>query len=292
MNLLALSIGFGFVTASVLALAAVGLSLQFGITNYINFAYGDFLTLGAYLAWVANTTFQLNIWLSLVLAAVGVGIFGIVVNALLLRPFVKKGVPLLFLLLVTFALSLLMSNGMLVIWGPDFQQFNVPAETALHVGPFVLTQSQLLIIALAVGVMLGVHTLLTRTRIGKAMRATSDNPDLAIGSGINTDRIALITWFASGCLAGAAGVVLALNTTSFQPGSGADFLFVIFAAVILGGIGQPYGAMLGAFCIGMITEVSAVFVGGQYKTDVAFAILVLVLLLRPQGLIPSRGKST
>ena len=290
--MLALSIGFGFVTASVLAVAAVGLSLQGGITNYINFAYGDFLTLGAYLAWVTNTAFQMNIWLSLVLAAIGVGLFGIVVNALLLRPFVKKGVPLLFLLLVTFALSLLMSNGMLVIWGPDFQQFNVPAETAMHIGPLVLTQSQLLIIALAVVVMIAVHTLLTRTRIGKAMRATSDNPDLAVGSGINANRIALITWFASGCLAGAAGVVLALNTTSFQPGSGADFLFVIFAAVILGGIGQPYGAMLGAFCIGMITEVSAVFVGGQYKTDVAFAILVLVLLLRPQGLIPSRGKST
>jgi branched-subunit amino acid ABC-type transport system permease component len=291
MNLLLLSIGFGLVTASVLALAAVGVTLQFGVTNYINFAFGDFLTLGAYLAWMPNTILGLNIWASLIVGALGVGLFAVVINIVLLRPFIKRGVPLVFMLLVTFALSLLMVSGMLAIWGAQLQKFQMPSESNIQLGPFQMTQSQLGIIVLAIVVMLAVHLMLTRTKLGKAMRAVSDNPDLALGSGIEIDRISTITWFVSGCLAGGAGVVLAINITSFQPAMGVDFLFVIFAAVILGGIGSPYGAMLGAFCIGMLTEVSAVVVGGQYKTSVAFAVLVLVLLLRPKGLIASVGKT-
>jgi branched-subunit amino acid ABC-type transport system permease component len=289
-SVLALSFGFGLITASVLALAAVGLSLQFGVTNYINFAYGEFLTLGAYLAWTLNHA-GLNIYLAVVVATLLMGVFAVLLNQFLLKPFTKKGVPLLFLLVVTFGLSLFLSNLILALWGPNFKSLDVARETPHAYGPLLFTTSQLTIIAIALLVMGGVHLLLTRTEIGKAMRAMSDSVDLAQVSGIDTDRITAFTWLLSGCLAGLAGIVLVINITSFLPSVGGEFLFVIFAAVILGGVGSPYGAMLGALVIGLATEMSAVLINSAYKNDVAFALLILTLLLRPQGIIRMAGKA-
>ena len=291
MSVLALSFGFGLITASVLALAAVGLSLQFGVTNYINFAYGEFLTVGAYLAWMLNRTLGLNIWIAMVIAVLLMGVLAVLLNQFLLRPFTRKGVPLLFLLVVTFGLSLFLTNLILAIWGPDFKSLNLPREIPHVIGPFLFTTSQLIIIAVAVAAMGAVHLLLTRTEIGKAMRAMSDSADLAQVSGIDTDRITSFTWLLSGGLAGLAGIVLAINITSFQPSFGGEFLFVIFAAVILGGVGSPYGAMLGAVIIGLTTEMSAVLINSAYKNDVAFGLLILTLLLRPQGIIRMAGKA-
>jgi branched-subunit amino acid ABC-type transport system permease component len=289
-RVLALSFGFGLITASVLALAAVGLSLQFGVTNYINFAYGEFLTLGAYLAWTLSHI-GINIYLSAAIATVLMGVFAVLLNQFLLKPFTKKGVPLLFLLVVTFGLSLFLSNLILAIWGPNFKSLDVLRETPHAIGPFLFTTGQLVIITIALVVMGGIHLLLTRTEIGKAMRAMSDNVDLAQVSGIDTDRITSFTWLLSGCLAGLAGIVLVINITSFLPSLGGEFLFVIFAAVILGGVGSPYGAMLGALVIGLATEMSAVLINSAYKNDVAFALLILTLLLRPQGIIRMAGKA-
>ena len=133
MSVLALSFGFGLITASVLALAAVGLSLQFGVTNYINFAYGEFLTLGAYLAWTLNHI-GLNIYLSAAIATLLMGVFAVLLNQFLLKPFTKKGVPLLFLLVVTFGLSLFLSNLILAIWGPNFKSLDVARETPTRLG--------------------------------------------------------------------------------------------------------------------------------------------------------------
>ena len=145
-----------------------------------------------------------------------------------------------------------------------------------------------MIIGIAVALLVGVHLLLTRTKLGKAMRALSDDSALAQASGIDTELIVTATWFITGALAGFAGSVLALNIASFQPGSGDSILFVIFAAVILGGIGQPYGTMLGALIVGVATEVGAVLISSSLKNDLAFALLIATLLLRPQGLIPAR----
>ncbi|MBV8715768.1 MAG: branched-chain amino acid ABC transporter permease [Chloroflexi bacterium] len=290
LNVMALSLGFGLITASVLALAAVGLSLQFGVTNYINFAYGEFLTLGAYFAWTLSHGLGLNLWLSVGLAALLMGLFGVLLNRFLLKPFTQKGVPLHFLLVVTFGLSLFLSNLILAIWGPNFKTLDLPRETPHRFGLFLFTNSQLTIIAIAAVAMLGVHLLLTRTEIGKAMRAMSDSTDLAQVSGIDTNRITSFTWLVSGALAGLAGIVLVMNINSFQPSFGGEFLFVIFAAVILGGVGSPYGAMLGALVIGLATEMSAIFVNSAYKNDVAFALLILTLLLRPSGIIRMAGK--
>ena len=285
------AIGFGLVTASILALSSVGLTLQFGVTNYINFAYGELLTFGAYFTWVANSHYGWNIWVALLVGAMMVGIVGVILNVFVLQPFIRRQYPVLFMLVVTFGLSLILSNLILAIWGADFRSYTVAPDKQYNIGPFLLTGQQLIIIGISVATMIAIHVLLTYTKLGKAMRAMSDNPTLARSCGINTELVTNFTWLLSGFLGGLAGVVLALNITSFQPAFGGDFLFVIFAAVILGGIGKPYGAMAGALVIGIVTEVAAVPLNSAYKNDAAFAILVLVLLLRPQGIFTSEGKA-
>lgn len=290
-HLLLLSIGFGLVTASVLALASVGLTVQFGVTNYVNFAYGAFLTVGAYLTWQLSAGWGLNFVLAGAIASLGMGGVAVATERFVLRGFTRGGSALFFLLIVTFGLSLVLDNAIQAIWGSDYHLFSIPSAQPLHIGPFLLTTYQVVIIGIAVAAMFSIHLLLTRTTLGKAMRAMSDDSALASVSGIDTQRITMATWFLSGFLAGLAGVALAVTTASFQPSFGDDFLFIIFAAVILGGIGQPYGAMLGALIIGVATEVSAVIIPAQYKGVVAFALLVIMLLVRPQGLIPTRGKA-
>lgn len=288
--LLTMGIGFGLITASVLALAAVGLTLQFGVTNFVNFAYGEMLTIGAYFAFVMNTVLHLNIWLGMLIAAALTGVVSLLINVFVIQPFVRRKSPLIILLVVTIGLSLFLENGIQAIWGPEFKQYSISIGTPVHVGPLILTWQQIIIILIAVAAMTGIHILLKYSRIGKAMRAMSDNPELAKISGINTTRITNLTWLLSGFLAGLAGVVLAMNVNSFTPALGSEFLFIIFAAVILGGIGRPYGAMLGALVIGLAMEESASFMDSAYKTVVAFMILVLLLLFRPQGILPSRGR--
>lgn len=291
MGLILQSAGFGLVTASVLAVAAVGLTLQFGVTNYINFAYGTYLVLGAYLTWTLSSKAHLNFILAALLACVAMGLVAVIVARLVMHHFVSRQAPLFYLLIVTFGLSLIVSNLIEAIWGPGFQTYNLSVGSPLTLGPFSFTPTQLIIMAVAVAAMVAVHLLLTRTTLGKAMRAMSDNKDLAQVSGIDTERVTTWTWFLTGCLAGLAGVALTVTTVSFGPTSADNFLFVIFAAVILGGIGKPYGAMLGALILGIITEVSAVVVSAAYKDDVAFVALIVVLLLRPQGLFASRGRA-
>ncbi len=285
------ALGFGLVTASILALASVALTLQFGVTNYVNFAHGELLTFGAYFAWLANSHYGWNIWIALLVGAILTGILAVIINLIVLQPSTKRQYPVLFMLVVTFGLSLILSNVLLAAFGADFQRYTVPPDTQYNIGPFLLTGSQLVIIGIAVVTMVGLHALLNYTKLGKAMRAMSDNPTLARNCGIDTELVTNFTWLLTGFLAGLAGVVLALNISSFQPASGGDFLFVIFAAVILGGIGRAYGAMAGALVIGIVTEIAAIPLSSDYKNDAAFAILVLVLLFRPQGIFASEGKA-
>jgi len=285
-----LSVGFGFVTASVLAISAVGLSLQFGITNYINFAFGDFMALGSFFAYVLNSqVFHLDIWLALVLGSLGMGVFAVIVNRLILGPFSRRFTKNHYLLIVTFGLSLILLNLEYSIWGAQVRFFHMPISAALHIGPLLLTRNQLIVMGIAVALMLGLHILLKTTRLGKSMRAMSDNTTLAMTSGIDTKRITTITWFLSGSLAGVAGTVLGISEGNLTPASGELFLFVIFAAVIVGGVGSIYGAMAGALLIGLATEISAAFINPSYKLDIAFVILILTLLIRPSGLFARPG---
>jgi branched-subunit amino acid ABC-type transport system permease component len=285
-----LAFGFGLVTASVLALAAVGVTLQFGVMNYINFAYGSYIALAGFLAWELNVAAGLNIWIAILVSSVGMAIVAIVVDRLVLRPFSNRKWPQIYMLIVTLGLWLILSNGLVAIWGANPRQFSVASELPLHVGPFLLTAQQLIIIGVAVVALVSVHLLLTRTKLGKAMRAMSDDRVLASACGIDAKRVVTVTWLVAGFLIGLAGCVLALNLASFDYTFGDNYLFVVFAAVILGGIGQPYGTMIGALIIGLATEMSAVVINSAYKNDIAFGLLIVMLMIRPQGLIPARGR--
>lgn len=291
MNIFVLSIGFGVVTASILAIAAIGVTLQFGVTNYINFAYGEFMTLGAYIAWFANTQLGLSIWIAMLIAGLGVALVSLAISRFVLDYFVKQRTPVLFLLIVTFGLSLILSNLMLGVFGFGYRQFSEPSQRPLRFGPWQFTADQLGIIVVAVAVMVGVHLLLQYTTLGKSMRAMSDNRALAELSGIDTDQVTAWAWFVSGFLAGLSGFVFALNAVTFDSSLGGTFLFVIFAAVILGGIGKPHGAMLGALVIGLATELAAAVFDPAYKNDVAFLVLIVFVLVRPQGLLRSRART-
>jgi branched-subunit amino acid ABC-type transport system permease component len=287
-----LAFGFGLVTASVLALAAVGLSLQFGITNYINFAYGDFMALGAFMTYGLNTeVLHLNVWIALVGGSLGMGVLAVLLNHFLLSPFARRFNKSFYVLIVTFGLSLIILNVVYSIWGSNVRNYNMPIEQVLHLGPFLLTRNQLIVMAVSVVLMVLVHIMLKTTRLGKSMRAMSDNTTLAMTSGIDTKLITTITWFLSGTLAGLSGTVLAITEGNLTPASGELFLFVIFAAVIVGGVGSIYGAMAGAVLIGLATEISAAFINPSYKLDVAFVMLIMTLLFRPSGLFARPGKA-
>lgn len=291
MALLVSGIVFGLITASVLSLASIGLTMQFGVTNFVNFAYGELLTSGAYFALIFNQSFGMNIWVSMLLAAVIVAIEAFLINRLVIQPFIKRKARLLILLVVTIGLQLFLENAIQAIWGAGFQQYQDSSGALLHLGPVLITVQQLVIILIAAVVMVATHILLKYSKLGKAMRAMSDDPELARVSGVRVKLVTDVTWLISGLLAGAAGVILAMNTYSFTPALGSNFLFVIFAAVICGGIGNPYGAIAGAVLIGTVTEVSASYMDSAYKTVVAFAILIIVLLIRPQGIFRSRGRA-
>jgi branched-subunit amino acid ABC-type transport system permease component len=286
-----LSVGFGLVTASVLSVSAVGLTLQFGITNYINFAYGDFMALGAFFTFVLNNEIlHWNIWIALIVGSLAVGVFAVIVNRLILSPFARRFEKTFYVLIVTFGLSLIILNVMYSIWGATVRFYNITISRAIHIGPLLLTKYQLAVMAISIAVMVAVHVMLKTTRLGKSMRAMSDNTTLAMTSGIDTKRITTITWFLSGTMAGLAGTVLGLTEGNLTPASGELFLFVIFASVIVGGVGSVYGAMAGAVLIGMATEISAAFINPAYKLDIAFVILILTLLYRPSGLFARSGK--
>ncbi|WP_298210124.1 branched-chain amino acid ABC transporter permease [Ferrimicrobium sp.] len=291
MHLFLLTLGFGIVTAAVLSLASVGLSLQFGVTNYVNFAYGAYLAVGMYMTYTCMTAFHLPFLIGAVIGILTAGIVAVIVDILVLERFVKRGTSGFFLLIVTFGLQLILLNLAQAIWGVGFDRYPIAQGKPLTIGPFSVTVAQLEVVGVAIIALVAVHLLLTKSRLGKAMRAMSDNKMLAQASGIDINATTLWTWFFTGCLAGLGGIALALNTVEFQVFTGNSFLFVIFAAVILGGIGKIYGAMLGALIIGLVVGLSSLVISSAYNVDVAFAVLVIVLLIRPQGIFAIAGKA-
>ena len=278
------SVGFGLVTASILALAAVGFTLQFGITNILNLAFGDLMTAAAYIGWVVNQHGG-SIAESLLAGAAFGAISSVLLNRLIYTPFLRRGTSLFGMVIVTLSVGVIVQNILLAIGGATFFTYTFNVGATVHPLGFDLSTSQLVIMAIAVGAMIVVQALLTQTRLGKAMRATAANPSLAQASGIATDRVVDAAWLVSGLLCGLAGVVLVLNTTAFQSTTGSEFLVVIIAAAMLGGVGRPTGAMLGALVLGLVTEISASFVSPSYKELIAFLVLVIVLLIRPTGIL-------
>jgi len=287
-DLFVAAFGFGLVSMSVIAIAAVGFTMQFGITNMINLAYGEVMISSAYVAYHLNRA-GFTIWFGMAAGALFGAVFSFLLNRILYAPFLRKGTSHLGMVIVSLAVSLMIANLLLPIVGYFPVSYQEDQGRLIRWGSIALTRDQLIIIGIAVVLMLAIHALLTYTRLGKAMRATAANPTLARNCGIPTQRVIDAVWLITGALCGLAGVVAALDSDSFAIANGATFLITVLAAAVLGGAGQPYGAMIGAVLIGMITELSAAAWSPQYKEVVAFGILVLVMVLRPQGLLAKRG---
>ncbi len=282
--MLLLSIGFGIITGGVLALAALGLSLLFRTVKFINFAFGDILALGAYLAFFFNVTLGLPVLPAAILGIVFTGIAGVLVHKVVVKPLketVKAG-PLT-LLIATMGVAFVVRNLILIIWGPEPQMYRVATQEAMNIGPFMITPIQLVAILISVVIMVMIYLLLQHTKLGKMIRATSDNIELARIRGIRTESVVVWTWLISSGLAGLAGVMLGLIGT-IDSHMGIEMLLVIFASVIMGGIGNPYGAVAGAMIIGITMEVSSAFALSEYKAAVAYLLMGVILLLKPKGL--------
>jgi branched-subunit amino acid ABC-type transport system permease component len=282
-NLYVLSFGFGLITASILAIASVGFTLQFGVTNVLNLAYGDVMTGSAFVAYLVTRAGGGLAGALIAGAAAGaIGSYGL--NRLVYTPFVRRGTRLFGMIIVTISVSLVLQNGLQAIFKATFFTLALPQPSSYTFAGMIFTSQQLVIIALAVAAMILVHGLLSWTKLGRAMRATAADPELARSCGIATDRVVDAAWLLSGALCGTAGVTLALNVSSFTSTTGGQFLIPVVAAAVLGGVGHPYGAMIGAVVIGLSSELSASVMSPDYKEVVAFLILIVVLLIRPQGI--------
>ncbi len=280
---LLLGVGFGLVTASIIALSTVALSLQYSVTNIPNFAHGELMTVGAYAALVAQNAHG-NVLVQAFAAALFGGIVAFLMNYLVIQPFTRRGARNLVLFILTLALSLVVQNGVLLVFGGSNVGYQLNGGAPEQIGPFLFTPENLAIIGSAVAIMLAIHFVLQNTKFGKAQRAISDSRELARVTGINAEQVVQMTWLVDGAIAGFAGFTLGASVGTLSPTIGNSFLLVIFAAAIVGGIGKIYGAMAGALLIGVAMEVSALYIPAEYKEVIAFVLLIVTLLLRPQGL--------
>jgi branched-subunit amino acid ABC-type transport system permease component len=279
----------GIVLGCIYALGAIGISLVFGILRFANFAHGETVTFGAYvtltLVWLSGLHPLAVMPLAMVLTAgLALGI-----DRVFYRPFRKA--PTIMVVIASFGMMLMIRSVVQLVWGVQLQPMMTGIQPPVSwLSPLRIPQKHLLIVGGTIALMVAVHLLLTRTRIGKAMRATSDSPELARITGIDTEKVIRMTWIIGGALAVASGVFLAIDT-HVETMMGFRLLLPMFAAAILGGIGKPYGAVAGGLVIGIVEELSAYpwigtapLLSPGYKAGIAFAIMVLMLIWRPQGL--------
>ena len=297
----------GAVLGAIIALGAIGLTLIYGILNFANVAHGDYMTLGAYLtlfivvgalaaAGIEGTTglgpftFGYPVLLALPVAAAAVAAFAIALDALIYRRLRERGVNAVVIAMASLGVAIAMRGLVQIVWSGDAQRLPRESKSVYHLPLDVRVPPDAIFVAVvAVALVVAVWLILTRTKMGKAMRATADNPQLARASGIDTQRVIRWTWAMGASLAATAGVLLAVYQAQMLPIMGWRFLIPLFAAAILGGIGNPYGALVGALVIGVASEVSTQWINPSYKPAVAFAILIAMLLARPRGLFGGSG---
>lgn len=274
----------GIAIGSILALAAIGLTLTYGILDLSNFAHGDFMTLGAYMTWLANIN-GLNIWLAMIVGAVGTILAMLITEFILWKPMRDRRANSTTLIIISIGLALFLRSAILFIWGGSNKSYDLPVVEAISVGDVRIAYYRVIGIILAIIAIAALHFLLQKTKVGKAMRAVADNIDLARVSGIDVEKVVLWTWIITGILTALAGGIYGL-ITAVRPNMGWFLILPMFASVILGGIGNVYGAIVGALIIGVAQELSTSipFLGSEYKLGVALLIMVLILFLRPQGL--------
>ncbi|MBX9390931.1 branched-chain amino acid ABC transporter permease [Streptomonospora nanhaiensis] len=298
----------GLLFGLIIAISSVGLSLIFGTTRLINFAHGDMVTFGAVMAMIFSGTSLLTgvhepfadvpvlglvtnpLIVGAALAVVCGAAVGGVLEVFLWRPLRRRNVAMIQMFIVTIGVALLLRHLLLVAFGANrekYVQFRI--QDMITLGPIAITPRDLGIMVLSVAVLVGVASMLQFTRIGKAMRAVSDNRDLAESSGIDVNRVTVYVWMLGGGLSALGGVFLGLNQSVYWQ-MGFHLLLLMFAAVILGGLGTAYGAMVGGLAIGLVAQLSTLWFSAQLMNVWALLIMIVVLLVRPQGILGRRER--
>lgn len=274
----------GVVLGSIYALGAIGITMVFGILRFAHFAHGDMATLGAFLA-LALVGAGMGPWTALPLAMIVTAVVAIAVDRGFYEHLAKR--PRILTVIASLGIALMLRSVVQVVWGVDPQTYSRGIVRPESFGGILLRPRELYTLATVVALVLGLVAFLKYTRWGKAMRAMSDNPDLARLSGVDNRRVTMLTWATVGALTTASGFMLGINNelTSMM---GWSMLLPMFAAAILGGVGRVEGAVVGGLIVGLAEELSVLVVPGQYKMATAFAILLAILVLRPSGVF--KGK--
>lgn len=296
----------GLFLGTIIALGAIGLTLVYGILKFAHIAHGDFMTLSAYIAFyilvtflpklgiegegLGPFTFGYPLLLALPMAIATMVAVAIGLDLLIYRRLRQRGVGLVVLAMTSLGVAIAIRGLVQIIWGGETEQYPRLSKQFYQLPMDVrIPPDNLFISSLALLLVLALYLVLTRTKMGKAMRATSDNMELARVSGINTEHIIWWTWAVGAALVATAGVLLAVFQAQLFPVMGWRFLLPLFTAVILGGIGNPYGALVGALIIGVTAEVSTQWLSPSYKPAIAFIVMIIALLVRPTGLFGGKG---
>jgi branched-chain amino acid transport system permease protein len=277
----------GIIAGSIYALFAVGLTMVYGVFRFINFAHGELIAWGAYLALLfTQTLFSLPIYYAVLPALALTIAIGLAQERYVYRP-LRHG-NRISLLIASIGLSYLLRNAIRIIWGSDLMTYGLKPTRGLTFAGLSITGTQISMMAAAVLFLGGLYFLFTRTMLGKSLRAVADNMELAVILGINMKRVNLTVWSLASVFAGVGGILLALDT-NLEPLMGLTNMIKAFAAMLLGGAGNVWGALLGGLFIGIAENVGVAFVSPGYKDFISFAIIILVLLFRPKGLFGILG---
>jgi neutral amino acid transport system permease protein len=276
----------GLVTGTYFALGAVGLALVFGVLRLVNFAHGDFLTFGAYTALLANVFFRLPVVVATAVAVASTALLAGVLELVLWRPMRARKAGGLQLLLTAIGLAFVIRNSIQLVAGTEPRGLRVDVTSAVtFLGGVRMGTTELTVMVVGLAVLVFVAVLLSVSRLGREMRALADNLSLAEVAGVDTGRVIIATWLVAGSLSGLAGVLVAAAVGVLSPQFGFQLLLSLFAATVLGGIGNAYGALAGGLMLGLTQEWSTLFIDPRWKLSVGFVILILTLLARPNGLL-------
>ena len=274
-----------------LALAAIGLSLVFGTTGLSNFAHGEMVTFGALMALLFSAGVGLPIWLAIPLAVIVSALFGLGMDAGIWRPLRRKGIGTVQLMIVSIGLSLALRYVFQMGIGGGTRQ--LPGGTTAVIpglGPIRLTMTDVISMGVSIVVIALFAWWLMRTRIGRATRAVSDNPSLAAASGIDVDAVVRVVWVMAAALAGLSGVLWAYFRPGIKWDMGTSILLLMFAAVTLGGLGTAFGALIGSIIVGLLVEISTLWIPSDLKYAGALVVLIVIMLFRPQGILGRRER--
>lgn len=281
----------GLTLGSSYAVIALGLTLIFGVLNIINMAHGEIFMIGAFIGLMLVTVFKVNLFLALFGAMIGGAILGYLLEVFALRPLRRKNVSHLAPLISTIGVSIFLESVALLIWGPQTRSFpNEFTGAVIDLQVFKISVVQIISLASAVILMIVLNLWLKKTKVGKAIRATSLSTETAALLGINTNRIISLTVMVASALGAAAGVLVGLSFDAIEPMMGVVIGFKGLAVLILGGLGNIPGAMAGGFILGLAEVFAVAYGDSSYRDAVAFGLIIILLFWRPQGLFGSKDK--